>query len=464
MQPLPLLQVALSDLIVVLSILITGYQLIRLLFNSLSWLELLSLVFPIGAGVLTWVWFITGWAGIPINRIILILMFLVVNLILFALRRAFFRGSSFSHPQSWLPGYPSLSKADVTLMAILMIAFCVSSWLAISRSYSVYDGIAMWAPKGYGIALEQSIWGAHWGNHDLSYPLQIHFLIAAFRLFSGDILPGSKIIFPLYHFSMILGIYSYLTKRRVSPAFRTPAVIILLTVPTLFRFSTIGYANLPMAATFTLAFLWGIEGVEQEDRRLQFLSGLLLAFTVWMIIEGVLYAFIAVGVLLLTRSLTGKGRIWIIAWLSPVLIIGGTWFLFFQLFGSTNSQALDASELMFSALRQGDYHLGELRLILGYTRRNIFDISTWGLIYPLSILLFIWNWKQILPQNSFGGFALFAATVLSGSLSLGLFFLRSFYIPGLYDLLERGFPRGFMVPTILFFCLTLLQHKSETHL
>jgi hypothetical protein len=94
-----------------------------------------------------------------------------------------------------------------------------------------------------------------------------------------------------------------------------------------------------------------------------------------------------------------------------------------------------------------------MRLIIGYARRNIFEISTWGLIYPLGILFFLLGWTEVRPGKNFGSFALFMTTAATGILSLGLFYLRSFAIPGLYDLLARAFPRGFMSPSILFFVL-----------
>jgi hypothetical protein len=215
----------------------------------------------------------------------------------------------------------------------------------------------------------------------------------------------------------------------------------------------IGYANLPMAAYMVLATLWGIEGIRHGNSRTQILSGILLGLTAWTILEGMLYV-VAIGLaLILARFVSKIGEIKPFAWITPVVIIAGVWFVFFQLYGSTGSQALSAASRMLHALLQGDWQPSGIRLILGFARRNIFDISTWGLIYPLGILFFSLGWKQVRPKKNFVSLALFLATLATGALSFGLFYLRSFDIPGLYDLLVRGFPRGFMSPSILFFVL-----------
>ena len=252
---------------------------------------------------------------------------------------------------------------------------------------------------------------------------------------------------------MLLGIYSFWVKKRVTGLVRAISVLVLATVPTLFSFSMIGYANLPMATYLVLAILWGVEGIERRDSNRQVLSGILLGLTVWTIIEGMLYVAVVIPVLVIARYVSRTGGVKPIAWIAPVVVIGGVWFVFYRLHGSANSQAISAASNMWRAILHGDYRLLDLRLILGYARRNIFEISTWGLIYPLGILFFLIGWKQVRLGINFVIFALFMATVATGALSLGLFYLRSFNIPGLYDLLVRGFARGFMVPSILFFVL-----------
>jgi hypothetical protein len=330
-------------------------------------------------------------------------------------------------------------------------------WLFISigRSYSVYDGIAMWAPKGYGIAMERSLWGARWGNHGYSYPLHIHFLIALFRLFSGDLLPGSKAIFPLFYFSLLLGVYAYWMKKDVSPSLRFGGILVLMTVPTFFTFSTIGYPNIPMASYVTLAVLIGLEGMGESKPGKQALSGLLFGFTIWTVIEGVLYVGAVMVVILAVQILSKHGKLNFAAWILPALLVGGVWYIFFRIHGAGGSQALDAGSLMFEAWRNGDWRLSNVRLILGYARRNLFDPQTWGLMFSLGLVMLLSGWRALNPRRFLHEFALLIVTGMMALLSLALFYLRSFFIPGLYELLERGFPRGFISPMVVFFVLAV---------
>ena len=440
------------DIAVTLGFATTGYLCARLLLKEASWLDILSLAFPLGSGLMTWFFFLFGWIGISFDRLQVIVIWLGVNLVFAVLIWSKHNNFAIRKP-AVIQRRPSLAGPDFVALSILGASLIISIILSIGRSYSVYDAIAMWAPKGYGIALERSLWGAHWGNHGFAYPLNIQFIIASFRLFSGDILPGSKITFPLFFFSMLLGIYSFWVKKRVNSFVRAISILVLATVPTLFSFSMIGYANLPMATCLVLAILWGIEGMEERDSSRQVLSGILLGITVWTIIEGMLYVAVVIPVMFIARYVSRAGQVKPIAWIAPVVVIGGAWFVFYRLHGSAGSQAMSAASKMWQAFLQGNFRLPELRMILGYARRNIFEISTWGFIYPFGILFSILGWKKLRPGNDFVAFALLISTAATAVLSLGLFYLRSFDIPGFYYLLQRGFHRGFMSPTILLFIL-----------
>lgn len=318
----------------------------------------------------------------------------------------------------------------------------------------------MWAPKGYGIALEQSLWGATLGSHDLAYPLNIHFIIALFRLASGDILPGSKVAFSLFYISLLFGATAYALRRGVHTRLAVILMVVIATIPVLFEHSTIGYANLPMSVYLVLAVLWGIEGIFNEKKHTQVLSGLLFGFTIWTIVEGGLFVLAATLALIAAKLITRKGRIYPLHWFLPVVLIGGSWVLFYKLYGVQGSQAMGAVQKMWDSILQGQWRLSNIRLILGYTRRNIFIFDTWGLVYPAGIITLLVGWKYLLPKQNRYSFALLLVALNTGALTLGLFYLRSFAIPGLYELLERGLPRGFISPTV-FFCMAFVLVAGE---
>ena len=447
---------AVIDVAVVLAICTLGALISFLVINNPSRLELFSLSFPLGAGALTWILFILGWIGIPFRLEIVFFVWLIsISITTVLVRRSQISGHA-RRSLDKISNIWNVTGVEKALFAILAIIFCASIFIAIGRSYSAYDAVAMWAPKGYGIALEESLWGASWGNHGFSYPLNMHFFIGIFKLASGDILPGSKIIFPLFFISLIAGIVAFLTKRGVDPRITALSALILATVPTIFQHSTIGYANLPMGVYLVLGVLWGIEGIYRENTSSQVLGGLLLGFTAWTIVEGGLFVFVAVSAIVCAKIISRRGRIYFIYWLLPIIVIGGSWVVFYKLYAASGSSAMGAVRLLFDSILQGQWDFPALRLIIGYARRNIFDPHTWGFIYPLGIFITLLGWKHLLPKKNHYVFSIFLVMISTGLLALGLIYLRSFVIPGLYDLLKRGFPRSFISPSIFFFLVVVL--------
>ena len=444
------------DVAVVLAICTLGALISFLVINNPSRLELFSLSFPLGAGALTWSLFILGWIGIPFRLEIVFFVWLIsISIITVLIRRSQIRGHA-KRSSDKISSIRKVTGLEKTLFAILLIIFFVSIFISIGRSYSEYDAVAMWAPKGYGIAFEESLWGARWGNHGFSYPLNMHFLIGIFKLASDDILPGSKIIFPLFFISLIAGVVAFLNNRGVEPRITALSAVILATVPTLFVHSTIGYANLPMGVYLVIGVLWGVEGIFRESKRYLVLSGLLLGFTAWTIVEGGLFVFIAVSAIVCAKTISRRGRIYFIHWLLPIIVIGGSWVLFYKLFAASSSSAMGAARLLFDSILQGKLDLPALRLIFGYARRNVFDPHTWGFVYPLGIFITLLGWKHLLPKKNHYVFSIFLVMISTGLLALGLIYLRSFVTPGLYDLLKRGFPRYFISPSIFFFLVAIL--------
>lgn len=447
---------AFIDLMLIFAIMSTGLLATRLLWRDASGIELLSLAFPLGSGILTWLFFVSGWAGLAFTQVSVFAIWGLICSIMVILHS--WKRTNTPVEDFTARFFPQSSKwgiFDVLAVSLMGLGLLVWLFISIGRSYSVYDGIAMWAPKGYGIAMERSLWGAHWGNHGYSYPLHIHFLIALFRLFSGDLLPGSKAIFPLLYFSLLLGVYAYWMKKDLSPLLRFGGIFVLMTVPTFFTFSTIGYPNMPMASYLTLAVLTGLEGISESKPGKQALSGLLFGFTIWTVIEGMLYVGAVMVVILGIQILSKQGKLNFAAWMLPTLLVGGVWYIFFRVHGAGGSQALDAGSRMLDAWRTGDWRLSDARLILGYARRNVFDPQTWGLIFPLGSFLLLSGWRALNPGRFLNEFTLLLVTGVIALLSLALFYLRSFFIPGLYELLERGFPRGFISPMVLFFVLAV---------
>jgi len=440
------------DVMLIAGMVLIGWFAIGIIVPSISNLARVSLSFLVGAGISSWSIFILGWIGVPIRWSWMLgwMLFMLIaggwlNYRARQSNKAHLTSGSWSRDSCW---------SHVAIGVILALAFCYLGYISAGRSYSTFDALSMWAPKGYGIAHEGSLWGAvEWGNHKLDYPLHIQLLIAMFRIFSRDVIPGSKLIFPLFFISYLFFTFDYLRRRAMGDLLALAITLITATVPLFVLHATIGYANLAMAAYLIPGLLWLLEGVFTENSRAQILGSMLLGFTVWTIIEGVLYVGAGLAALVLAYLIVRKGKIRWFSALVPLLVVGGAWLLFYMLYAAQESQAVSAFDQMWLAIRTGQVDFSDIRLILGYARRNIFEVSTWGYLFPTGLVIIVLGLRQLMPRQNPYGFSLTLVVCSLAALSLGLFYLRSFAIEGLYDLLVRGFPRGFMSPAMLFVIL-----------
>ena len=105
---------------------------------------------------------------------------------------------------------------------------------------------------------------------------------------------------------------------------------------------------------------------------------------------------------------------------------------------------------MLADIKAGDYNLVELRLVFGYTRRYLFEVNTWGVLFSVGgviLLLGMVKMRDSRVPEAFTLLLLFAGT---GALTCALFYLRSFVTSDFLAWLIRGFPRGFLSSAIFF--------------
>ena len=230
---------------------------------------MLALGFPLGAGIFTWSLFITSWAGVPVSIASASLSWVVLLVMALAIRKVIpMRQDAIREKVASRGRLPVALEwgVPVALSFILGVAG-FAAWLGIACAYSAGDDMAIWAVKGYGIAPQGTVWAAgHWGDHGLSYPLNLPLLIATYR-FSGDILPASKLIAPLFYISLCIGCLRFWWQRDVSPLTASAGAIGLAATPILFEHATLGYANLPYTAYLVLGSGEAILGIMTADWR-----------------------------------------------------------------------------------------------------------------------------------------------------------------------------------------------------
>jgi hypothetical protein len=328
----------------------------------------------------------------------------------------------------------------------------LSFLLSVGRAQAGWDAMAIWSAKGYGIALEGSIQaGRHWGEHGLSYPLNIPVLVSFFALFDGDLLPGSKLIFPPFYASLVIGGYFFWRRQGLSRSISSLGVVALASLPIVYDHATLGDANLPEACYLTLGLLYTFEGTVEDSRGALLAGGLLLGLATWTRPEGALLAVVGVAGLMISLRLSRAGQIRVGTWLIPVLVLSGSWLVFAG--GSTGgSQFGGVVSHAWNRWMEGQLNLGAVREVAAYSARQAVDPSVWGVAAPLFLLL-VWIGRQQLSVRARSAtLPILLTGLIIGVAVLGYYYLTSFSGPPLDWWLSTGLNRT-AIPSV---CLLLV--------
>jgi hypothetical protein len=438
------------DVALILAIAAFGGMLVRILLGRASLPLIFASAFPIGVGILTWISFVFSWLGIDITRTTVIVLLAVALNTVVARSAIRSKRPDASSPREAAGTPAKLSRFATIITALLAGLLLYAMLVAVLRSYSTWDAMAIWAAKGYGMALEGSVEAAQqWGALRLSYPLNMPILISYFKLISGDLLPGSKLVFPLFGLSLMLSCYSYWRLREVEDGIARASVLFLFSAPIIFANMTIGYVNLPFTAYLIGGFVIVIDGIHRGSGSHQLVGGILLALACWTRVEGVIYvAAIVLGIWLVYRA-GSYGKLRAAPVLVPVGIIAVSWFPF-SLARGTASQSHLSTAAMTALEHMADLelNLSALAQIGRHLVRSSLDPAVWAVTFVLSALILAWRWRSVVRERDP---AYLAAVTAAGVLLVAvvaIFYLSSFREnPSLIDFLFMAFNRA-MFPVV----------------
>ena len=456
------------DLSLLTAILAFGGLLTTLLVGRWDSLRIMALAFPIGSGVLTWLLFLVSWAGLRLDGRTVSVAYLLACaacvLLLVASSRQ--RGGTAVGPRPIATQTRSWGWILPALLGVIAMLWLASNLiLSVSRAYSLWDAIAIWSVKGYGISREGSIFAARtWGGHGLSYPLHIPLLISLFDLAGGDVLPGSKMIFPLYLASLLVGFYGFGRRIGLRKEVAILSGLCVASIPVLFTESTSGYANAPLTVYLVLGALAILEAALGSSEGNLLIGGLLLGLASWTRVEGVLYS-----VAILLAGLVGLGVVGRrgLRWVSGIglfALVVAPWLVFYRAYGATSSQAVGSLTAALRAILEGELRLGSLRIVLAETARSLADVESWGWIWIMSAILAVLGIRR---ANSTGRAVFLTAFIMSAGAALvtvTLFYVGSFGVSDLRGWLERGLRREILpAPALLYGgALALLKPPSPS--
>jgi|GEM_PF-2481055 hypothetical protein len=431
-----------------------GYLLARGLMGPTQPLLSLAAAFPLGAGLWTWQVFLLSWAGLDNLRLAVWLAGGALLLGGVALNRMPKRArpaAGVSHAGRRLaPGRSTfLVRGLWALLGAIAIYWLV---LAVGRAYSTWDAAAFWSIKGYGMALENSYFAAqNWGAHGLDYPLNIPLTVSMFKMLSGDPLPGSKMLFPLYFLSALAGCYAFWRSRGLSPLGAGCGLLFLATVPLLAEHATIGYSNMATAAYLLLALLVAAGGLEAGERGALLVSGMLLGLLAWTRPEGILFSLLGLGAILLARRSGNARRALMLPLVGPILLIAGAWFTFYFLYGGGESQAAGGVSAALASFLRGELRLSALILIARRLAKSVLSFELWGLAFPLSALFVLTHLPMRSRRAQPQAWSLLMASAGAILLTVGLFYIGQFQFSPQFlgGWLDRGFDRALLPAVVL---------------
>lgn len=387
----------------------------------------LAAAFPLGAALVTFSLFVASWVGVRLDAVLLLVVLGGwVGVAVLACRRSLRAWAAAARAAPPAAGIQRARRLTVLVAALLGLVG-LSVVLAVGLSYYEDDELAIWSIKGYGMVLAGSVWaGADWGAHGLSYPLNVPLLIGAFRLATGDLLPVSKLAFPLFYASLLLGIGDFWRRHGLGRNAAALALLFVATIPLIQFHSTLGLANLPLAVYLVLGVLVAVDGYESRSLGTTALGGLLLAAGAWTRAEAMIYAAtLLIALLVLGGAYAREQKVLLAALILPTIIGTGTWLAFAlpSVLASHLGTAVDAFGQSVNSASVGVAPLGTLFAAFA---RTALHKERWAALLPvLGVLLIVAVLRRREAGQRAAGWLLLAGALLTIEV-VSIFFIRSY--------------------------------------
>lgn len=408
------------DLLVLAGLFLLGAMVVLAVLGRADRLLLLSLSLGVGAGLFSWSMFLVSWAGLPLNAATLLGLYAVLGVVAALLARRASRMSPVNNPSldspvgkldSWL------TRCCWILIALLILGAAI---LAVGLSYFGWDDIANWALKGYGIALEGSIFaGRQWGSIGLSYPMNLTLIIAVFRIFGGNLLPGSKLLYPVFYAALLLGCYRFWVMHGLKRWVASVCALALATTPIIFTHAYMGYANLATTFYLIMGLMLCLNSMEVRGTREAVLGGILLAMGLWTRPEGFVMCIAVLSALGLGSMLRrGPSFHWLAA-LIPLAIVGGSWFIFLKTQAASDTASYGLIGMAWRGILAGQIHWSALYTILRFIAGQVLRFRDWGLLPLLAGGLAVLGLRWTRLRRDIAYTTLLFATLMIGLAMIG---------------------------------------------
>lgn len=378
------------------TLVIAGFPLSKRLIPDIGWAPGLAIGCGLALGFLSFSLFVLMLLGFSLSRLLIVAVTLAWLISALLAPRALHKQGKFVSSENKFAPVATVANLSHSFWLLLLVLLgLLSTILSVGKAYHFPDSILIWGAKGYGIAIHGLVAGASaWGTTTLRYPLHIPLLIATFKVLFTEILPASKLIFPLYYLGLIVMIYSRLAAR-VPEIIAGLATLILATAPIPFRYSQVAYANLPFTFYFVSAALILSDAFDPADdhidhRRL-FLAGLFFTLSAWTRPEGLPVSALVILSIIVVATKQGARLNWRIlaSVITPLAVFALIWYGVSDKVYVNRAREDNLIPIAINQITRGNLHLSEAGYVLKYSANELFDKSSWGSIGMSLALLVI---------------------------------------------------------------------------
>ena len=359
-------------LVVIMSL--VGARTVRRFAPAMTAFEAVGLGTLMGLGVLMWVvqWLVV--ARLPVGGLTYILVVTTAVLAWALLEwRSRVRGPSRERPT--LRFQPS---GDTAAAAILVAAICVMFAGALFWPVTQWDSQAIWVGKARAIALEGDLSGAVKAVHP-EYPIGLPLLMAGAWSLGGE--PAVKLVGPMFAAALTLALAGVIGRSGHGWLGSVVAVSVIAT-PTFFTYATTAYADVPMAAAYSVSAIYLVDALFGGARRRLWLSAFALGVAALLRIEApamLLLHLLLIALFAQRRLLAGAlyVAVFLAAWLP--------WQIAQRTTAVVSDQITTLALAPFEALFAGHVDIDRTVQILRHLWAEVWQVNAWGLAFPLGI-------------------------------------------------------------------------------
>jgi len=367
--------------------------------DPFNFLEKLALSYGIGMGVLSLLMFFLSLLKIRFTFLNITLSLLIILMLcLFVYIRSNNKDSNYKLQKKQ---NLHLSFIDKILVSIISIISLYVLFEALITPLVVWDSWAIYGFKAKAFYLDRGISidflkDATKSYMHPDYPLLLPLVEAWVYICLGswnDQLV--KVIFPFYFIGLIITFYyslKYYIDKRPALLF----TLFLVTIPQLFYLGSSGYADLPFTFYYFTSCIFIFRAYHNPDRKLLLISGIFAGLAAWTKNEGLAISLFNIFILFIIMLIQGKMNrrnfLLVIQYALIIFLINAPWFWFKSSLGLYNSVVNSNTLNMVNILN----NLNRLPIILTWMVKNIVFFKSWNLLWLLSIVIILFNFKKII--------------------------------------------------------------------